>query len=491
MNLFRSRTFRQGSLATAITICGVAVIILICALLTTLSAKMNWSIDMTKEKRFEISKDTIEYIGGLQKNVNIYVLNTEDGFTSIQPVEYTIQANEIIKKYAALSDRINVEYVDIQRNPTFAARFPSELVSPNQILLECTDNGRIARVEIIDLFNIGQNQNSGQTEIRSSKAEQTMTSAILNVASDKQLRAVMLTGHNESSLAAFSETLTKNNYEITTANLITEAEIDPEATVAFLAAPQRDLSEEELRKLDVFLNNGEAYGKTLVYLPSIESAEVTEFPNLMAWLAEWGIGVGESVVFEGDTSRSMMGDFCMALVDYAETEFSARLIEKNLYNMVPYAKPLSVVFEEKSARSVKTLLQFSAKSGVLSADLANRMPTEADMSGPIPALLLGSEVRYDNMTPKQSHVLAAGSLYMLDASVLSTVTYANAEYFLGVIDTLAGREESIRIQDKTISIDTMQITAAQGNTIFLVTVVILPIGLLVFGIVVWMRRRHR
>jgi len=302
----------------------------------------------------------------------------------------------------------------------------------------------------------------------------------------------MLGGHNEDGLIAFVDLLRKNNYEITDANLLTEEVIDPEATVAILASPKRDLTEDELRKLDSFLVNGDAYGKTVMYLTSADAPEITEFPNLAAWLAEWGIGVGESVVFETDPRLTMPTNPHIALVQYGESEYSADLQERSIYPVFAYAKPLSATFAEKGARSVKTLLQFSAQAGVIPVDATETwQPTDADITGPIPALLLSTETRYDNLTPKQSHVIATGSVYSLDAQFLGAVSYANADYYLGLIDALAGREDSVRIKDKTISMQTIEITSAQANTISLFVFILLPVGLLVFGIVVWMRRRHR
>ena len=492
MNLFRSRKFRQGSLATAITAFGVALIILFCVVFSTLANRLDWSLDLTKDKLFEISEDTKVYLSELQRDVNIYVLNTEEGFLAMQPQAYMVQANEVIKKYDSLSARVNVQYIDIQRNPTFVSRFSNNTLRPNQILLECPENGRTSVLEYIDLFNITQNE-YGQSSVRSSKAEQTMTSSILNVTSDKQIRAVMLGGHNEVGLVAFVDLLKKNNYDVTDMNLMTEEGIDPEISVAILAAPQRDLTEDELRKLDRFLQNNDAYGKTLMYLTSGDAPETALFPNLSAWLAEWGIGVGESVVFEMDTQRVLsMVDPMVALVGYAEDEYSADLQKKSIYPAVAYSRPLSVLFESRSAREVKTLLQFSPQSGIVPVDIAaDWRPSEADMVGSIPALIVSTETRYDNLMPKQSNVLVSGAVYSLDAQLLGAVSYANSEYFLGLVDVLAGREESVRIQDKTISMNSIEVTAAQANTIGITLFILLPVALLIFGIVVWMRRRHR
>jgi hypothetical protein len=311
----------------------------------------------------------------------------------------------------------------------------------------------------------------------------------------------VLGGHNEGDLSVFTALLETNNYEVVSQNLLTEEQVDPEAAIALLAMPQRDLTEDELRKLDVFLSNGNNLGKTLFYMASADTADSAGYPNLSAWLGEWGIAVNDGVVFETDPSYmlSPTSPF-VSLVDYAESEYSAAVQAKQLYPAALDARPLEILFPAgaeggfaKGSRSAEVLLQFSASSGVLVGEELPAWPPPAEMlSGPIPTLIKTSETRYDGFNPLTSHVLASGSFYsMINEQILGGVSFANAEYFLGLLNTLAGREDTIAIQDKTISMETMEMTANQQYGIIISVLIVLPLALLVFGIVVWLRRRHR
>jgi len=485
--IFTSRTFRQGSVATMITVLGVVMIIVLTMVLSTLSTRLDWTLDLTPDSIFQISDETRDFLEGLTTDVNIYVLNTEDAFVSSSPREYMLQANEVIRRYGLLSPRVNVHYIDILRDPVFAAAYAELDLRPNQILVVNPHTGNHRVIGHLDLFNIQTGQ--GGMFVTSSRAEQVMTSAILNVTTETQIRVTVLGGYNNGDISAFTAMLEANNYEIVHQNLMVE-EIDPEATVALLVTPQRDLGEESLRRIDRFLNNDNQFGRTLFYIASADQTPMSQMPNLSAWLEEWGIGVGESVVFETDLMRLLaLGDLSLAIVDYAEDEFSAQMRQRQLFPAIMHSRPLVIMHEHRNARATQTLLQFSEMSGIRPMD---RQITEADITGPHPTLVLSTEMRWDGLTPMRSHVLVSGSHHSLDSIFLGHVNYANGDYFLTVLDSLAGREDTtVRIRDRTISITMMPMTLAQMNAIAAAVLIILPLSLLNFGILVWWRRRHK
>ena len=491
MNIFKRRAFRQGAFATAVTILGVVMILVLNFVFSTLSAHFNWRVDLTEDRMFEITQESIDFLAALDKDVNIFVLNSEDNFVNAaQP--FTFQANEVIRKYEFFGARVNLEYVDIVRNPTFVANFADLNLMPNQILIESPQTGRHKVIGFHDLFNIVTGQ-GGQTTVRSSRAEQVMTSAILNVTSDEQVRVSVLGGYNQSDIPAFINLLEMNNYEIIHENLFTVEDIDPDATIALLISPARDISEDDLRKLDRFLNNNNEYGRTLFFVTGAHQTPMSQKPNLSAWLAEWGIAVGDSVLFEMDFSyRFLLDDPFIALVNFSHNEIAFELSQtvraQNLLAASFYSNPLSILFTEQGVRNVSPLLQTTELSGIFPE---HGEITEDDFTGPHPVLVLSTMTRFQGMERLNSHVLVSGSLASFSPVVLGEVNFANSEYFLEIMNTLAGREDTVRIQDKTFSIATIQTTLTQARIINIFFIILLPVGLLASGIVVWLIRRHR
>jgi hypothetical protein len=482
-NIFNGRNFRYGIVSVVITVTVILFIVLLNAVLTFLFKKYPLNIDLTENQVFRISKDTEEFLAALDQDVVIYVMNSESRFTASAPQDYFMQANEVIHKYAQYSSRIRLEYVDLVRNPDFASRYPGEQLNVNDVLVASGD--KYKALASSDLFNIRSSYYGSY--VTSSKAEQAMTSALLNITSGKQTLAAVITGHNEQDLGAFLELLRLNSYETTEVNLFT-GEVPPEVSALILAAPERDLSPEELRKLDAFLEGGD--NRLLFYLASVSQPAL---PNLGEYLSEWGIAVNSGVVFENDSQRLISPSPYIALVDYAESEYSKNMVQKDLLTVMPQSRPLRALFEQARYRKLTTLLKFSPSSGVRPADAPNDwVPNSLQMAGNVPALLLSSQFR-NNVDGDLVHayVLVCGSTLAVDGSILGSPNIANSGYFLDLLGALSGRQDQIYIQDKTVSFAELGANVLQIMVIAAVFTALLPLAVLGAGIVVWFRRRHK
>jgi hypothetical protein len=481
--IFKRRSFRHGIVSTLITALVILILVMLNAGLDMVFKKYPLNIDLTEDQIFEISGDTRDFLSRLDKDVEIYILNTEDQFAASSPVDYFVQANEVIRKYAQLSPRIRLTYLDLLRNPDFGSRYPDLSLKVNDILLVSGERSRV--LSSSDLFNI-RNSMYGQY-VMSSKAEQAMTSALLNITGDDTIFVKVIGGHGEDDISPFTELLSLNVYDVGSLNLFTE-DIPGDTSLVILAAPDRDLSEEELQKLDSFLASGN--NKNLFYFAS---ADQSALPNLEAFLDEWGIAVDDGVAFETDQSRIFGNSVYISFADYGEEEFSKNVSERGLYAVIPQSRPLRQVYEAERYRSVSALLRLSPGSGIRPGGTgADWSPTAEDMGGNVPVLLLSRSLRTGlSDSSERANVLVCGSTLALNSSILGSPNIANSAYFLDLTGRLTGRDIGIRIEDKTIGFSELGITIGKLIVIAAIFVVLLPLAILVTGIVVWLRRRHK
>ncbi|MDR1949477.1 MAG: GldG family protein, partial [Spirochaetaceae bacterium] len=426
--LFKRRTFRYGIVSTVITVLVILIVVMLNAGLTLVFRKYPLNIDLTEDRIFEISGETRDFLDRLDRDVDIYILNTEDRFTASSPTNYFVQANEVIRKYSQLSPHIRLTYLDLLRNPDFGSRYPALSLKVNDILL--VSGGRNRVLGSADLFNI-QSSAYGQY-IMSSRAEQTMTSALLNITGEDTVTVTVIGGHGEEDIDPFTELLSLNAYELRTLNLITE-NIPTDASLVILAAPVRDLSEEELRKLDDYLAGGN--NKNLFYFAS---AGQPPLPNLDSFLGEWGIAVDEGVAFETNMARMLSNSAYISFADYGEAQFAKNTAEKGLYPVIPQSRPLRPVYEAERYRSVTTLLRLSPNSGVRPAGAGDDwVPVPEDMQGNVPVALLSRSLRTGlSGTTERANVLVCGSVLALNSSILGSPNIANSAYFLDLTGSL-------------------------------------------------------
>jgi hypothetical protein len=489
---FEKRNLRYGFVSVCITLVVIAAIVLFNVVLTALFKKYPLDIDLTEDRIFEISAETIGFLGELDQDVDIYVLNTESSFITGSPAEYFIQANEVIRKYSQYSPRVRLEYVDLIRNPDFPSRFPGTDAVINDILI--VSEGRSRKLSPRDLFNI-QTSYYG-SYISSSKAEQAMTSALLGVTSKKSSLAVVIGGHGELDVGAFTELLKMNVWEVLTINTITEA-IPPEASLLILAAPDRDLSTGELANIDSFLEGGNR--RIFFYLSSLsqpgqsnQSGEPS-LPNLDAFLAEWGLASDSGIVFETDGGRIIGDSPYLSFADFVEDDYSKPAIAKGLYPVLPQSRPLRLVYETQRYRKTQVLIRSSPSAGIRPPEAPlDWSPSARDLKADIPLLALSSSTR-NNVEGDivRAYVLACGSAAAWNPSILGNINIANSGYFLDLLGRLAGREDQIYIEDKTLGFSNLNITGLQVVVLALIFIVLVPLAVLVTGIVVWLRRRHR
>ncbi|MGN0666414.1 MAG: Gldg family protein, partial [Huintestinicola sp.] len=324
---FRRRKLKYGSVATAITLIVIAVVVMVNVIVNLASDRVNMSIDLTPGGTFEISQETKDYLDSINEPVEIVCLSDELTFQTSNYI-YFKQAYEVLKKYSIYSDNVTVKYVDMTKDPTYANKFSSMYsgeISEYSIVVQ--SNKRIKVLAIMDLYNVEMNYYTFSQEVKSTKAEQELTSAIMYVTDPDPLHAVVFRSETQgSSYDNVMNMLTANGIEVTEIDPLIE--VIPEGTdIVVINAPMNDYDPDTVDKLYNFLDNGGKLGKNLIYIADYSQKTTS---NIDAFLAEWGISVDEGIVGDMD-SNNVMGQSPYTIRDYiTENDFSNNVPEISL-----------------------------------------------------------------------------------------------------------------------------------------------------------------
>lgn len=484
--LFNARNGLRGLYAIVAVIAFVLVIVLN-IVMGMLADRYPMNIDLTSDKLFELGGETLDYIASIDEEVSIQVLATEEKF--VNTTVYNAQANEIMRQFARCSDNIEISYIDYVANPTFASQFPDFTLKEGDVIVSSGDRDRQVKTE--ELFNYTYTQ-SGGLSIASSRAEEAILSAILYVVSDELTTVAAIEGHGESGGDAFLELLGDNNYDVSTTNLMLGG-LSDEVDVALIVAPTSDYTAEEIDILSDFLENGGEYGKTLLYFAG---ADQPELPNLEAFLAEWGIAVGDGLVFETDQSRAYSTQPFYAITDYAEENYSSLLKDRSIPVLVPVCRPLETLYSFMENYSTTVLLSFGESVGVRPSDAgADFTAKDAEIWGPIPAVVMSSYRLMDSSNSTKelasSHVIVSGSTDILADYTIYNTSFANASYLVTVLNELCDREGMIAVTPKSIVGSALNLDMNTTDTIGMIFIAVVPLVLLAFGLAVWLVRRHK
>lgn len=463
-------------ISSTTTLLIVAALVLVNILTVYITDRYPVTIDLTPQKAFQLTEQSQNYLADLAKPISIQVMTSEEDFVS--GGEYYVQANTVLKQYEKYSDNITLEYIDLLATPSLASQY--EDVSIGDIIV--TSGKRTQTLSAYDLFNIQSGSYYGNY-ITSSKAEQAMTSAIMNVTSETQVKASVLTGHGEQYPDGFVQLLGQNNFEVTPVSPATEA-LPEDADVLIWVAPVNDPDQEVLDKLDAYLS--EKSGRTLLYFADTTQPEL---PRLEGFLNKWGISVPLSSVIETDNRKIINVNPYFSTTQIENPTLTDTMTDRSIPLTLPFARPLETVFETNMEISTEVLLESSDTSALVAYDL-NEEELEnwtAEEYGPFVLAILSRKSFGEEQT---SQIAAYGSSVSLSDSLLSSGSFSNADYYLSALNTLTHRENVISIQPKTLGGQELGLNTAQVFTIGLIFMIAVPIATLGCGLYLWFKRRN-
>ncbi len=491
------KKLKYGTAAIVITAVVVAIVILLNVVLAVFSESYNMNFDLTPNKDFEISQETKDYLATLTENVEICTTVDELAFKTSGSLYYR-QAYEVLKKYEFNSDRITVNFVDMTTNPTYVEKYKQYYdgtIGDSSIIIFNEDTKRIRVLSTSDLFNTEVNYYYFQEEIVSSKAEQTLTSAIMYITDPEPKTAIYLNVATQSAVGENVQSLLEaNGFDLVTVDPLAE-EIPADADLLVLNAPMNDLAPETIDKLYAFMENGGNYGKNMIYLASMYQNET---PNIDAFLAEWGIAVGQGVLSDSNQQNILSGTSGYGFASYiTENEYTGGIAADNLSAPVLsyYARPIELRFEYSGNVSTIPLLSTSETGFVLTSEIMQEyqstgiMPNIEEKS--VPMIALSNKYTFIDNEQVLSNLVVFGSDEMLNASFTETTYYNNGDYFVSIVNKISGKENGVYIVEKDLTGETFQITEAQVKTLRVVIMFVLPAAVAAVGIIVWLKRRHK
>ncbi|MBQ9208021.1 MAG: Gldg family protein [Oscillospiraceae bacterium] len=486
------RKWKYGSVATAVTVVVVALVVLFNVVVNLLSEKIDMSVDLTKNGTFEISQETMDYLATVNEPVEIVCMSDENTFKTSNYVYYK-QAYEVLRKYTIYSDNVSLKFVDMVKNPTYADRYKSMYKGEiDAYSIVVSSSKRIRVIAIQDLYNTEMNYNTFSQQVVSSNAEQELTSAIMYVTDPDPLQAVVF--NSETAGTSYDNVMALLN-----ANGIDTTEIDPlsqeipeDADIIVINAPLNDYDDSIIDSIYSFLDNGGRLGRNLIYIADYSQKSMK---NMETLLSEWGIGIGDGVVGDMDTANLQTQNYYIVRDYIKEGDYTLNVASFDLPVIDYQSRPLTLLFDNADTRSTVALLQTADTGFVFTEEM--REAAERGENGDIDngvqtTWALGRKYMFDeNNQAHYSNVLVIGSSETLDESMTSTTYFNNGDYFISILNSMTGKNTGISLVAKDLTSETFDIDNSKVSTGFTVFVIVLPLVVLVIGVVVFIRRRTK
>ena len=525
------KAIKFGALSTVITAAFLAAVIMVNLIATILVDRFNIRFDLTNEAIFTLDDKTKDILSKLETGVDIYVTLDEVYFTQSSDsrdkhVKYLLDEFELGSK-----GNISVTYdSELINNQDFIGSFSYINLKSGDIVVVSRnqpDDGKITNYRRFSLDDCFTQTTYSSYTYDISKVENNILAAIKYLNQDEIVTVAYTTGHDEIDVDESLSSLIKSNvFDTSSVNLqmlaseyyaaeATDGEAEEEEeeeiltpeeklaqiSVIVIYCPKRDFSEEELSMLDIYLENGERLGKGLMVF---FEATTPELPNLEAFLAEWGVTVGDGMIY--DEERNYMGTGAAPRV-YMSTQVNSDIpvFSNELYNSIadaklnicaPVCRPLYIVdgygydSENKTGGTYgiityKAITSFNTSTIMVLGEEDTEQKPASHIVGTVSV-----KQRVIDSSALYSSVSVFGTNEFVTEQMLTNSVFANDQVFVELLNYQAQRDTGIIISAEDITTATLTVTATQTFIIIGVFVVTLPLLAIIMAVVVFIRRRH-
>ena len=427
-------------------------------------------IDLTEEKLYSLTDQSVEFVKNIKEDVTIYVIVQKEA--ADQTLAQTLQ------RYDDLSDHITVEYIDPNMNPTFHTKYTSENISLNSLIVVGEKRSKVID-HYYDIYEYTVDYTTYTTTTTGYDGEGQITSALAYVTSDDMPKVYMVEGHGELTLSeTFAAALDKENVEYETINLLKNDAVPEDAACLIIMSPGSDFSEDDKNKVIDYLNKG---GKVIVNTAYVENP----MPNFEAILEYAGIQLVDGLVVEGNYEYYYQSPFYL-LPDMGSSYTDG--IAGYAYVFAPFAQSLQ--YETTTEGVIYTDILLTSEDAYVKTNLgeATDYVMEAgDLPGPhVLAVEAVKALENDEAT-----MVVYGCAELFTDAANQMVSGANQVLFTNTVSRFVNHESSVSIPVKAYEVSALILAQKDILVLEIATIIVLPLACLGIGFVVWFKRRKK
>lgn len=454
----------------------VSGIIMAIALTVAVNLGLNYvpeqysSFDLTENRLYALTEETKAFLTGLSEDVTIYVLAEEGAGDA--------DLEKTLERMKDQSAHVRVSYVSPSKNPNFYQNYTQEPPVSNSLIVEGEKRSRVVSFEDIYTYEMDYATYSYQTT--GYDGEGQIVSAIAYVTTEDMPVFYAVGGHGELELEdKFLNGMEKENVSCEQLMLYSVDEIPEDAQGVILNAPTGDYSEDDADKVIDYLKKG---GDALI-ISTITEEEMTNFKRILDF---YGISEVEGTIVEQDRSFYYQNPYY--LFPNIEPAGVTETLADGLV-FAPFSRGLS--YDDSLDEMVYTPLLTTSSSAFSKTDITDSSDYSKgadDIDGPFAVSVEVEKVTEDGNV---SHAFVVGGESLFTSLADDMAPGNNVKLFSSMISNLAEHESSVAIPVKSLSMPNLVFKAQTAYIAAILCVVVIPLGTLVTGLVIWLKRRRR
>ncbi|HZV99590.1 MAG TPA: GldG family protein [Methylophilaceae bacterium] len=425
-------------------------------LLGFLSHEYHVSRDITQSNRNTLTEGSVNVLKQMKGPVNITVYVSQDD-------QYRKTINDFVSRYQRTKPDIKVTFINPAEHPKLAQ-----------------EEGIKAEGELVVEYE------KRSEHLAPPYVEQDMTNLLVRLSRSNKRAVMYLDGHGERNLIGlknhdlgeFGKQLEKKGFKLANPDLTIAQGVPTNGAMLVIASPQVDISEVEANKIKTYLEGG----GNLLWL--LDDEKMHGLQSVAEYL---GLEVTPGIVV--DLSSAQYG--ADSKVAFASA-YGEHAITKNfmLRTLFPEARKVEAHGNDENGWKVSHLVEVAPNGWLETGKLDSKVSFDdkKDIRGPINVAVALERV----YGKKGQRVVIVGNGNFLSNTFIANG--GNLDLGINIVNWLAGDDSLITIQPKPLKDVNVIIPSDTGGRIMAALIffgfrLVLPIGLLVAGVVIWWKRR--
>ena len=438
----------------------ILIVIAAVVVANVLADRYNKSYDTTANKRYSLSEQTAKIVKGLKQNAVITYFNQSTRFRD---------GKDLLDQYANLSPRVQVKYVDPDKDP------------------------EVAREAGIRSFGTAVVQVGAKHEEAKSMTEEGVTGAFIRDLKSNTRTVCFASGSGEhqlddserEGLSHFKDLLAKDSYESKSVDLLSKAEVPGDCTTLIVAGPTKNYEQPEVDAIKKYVESG---GRAFFMMDpplKLGHEEIGDNDALANLLESWGVTLNKDLILDLNPLGQIAGlGPQVALV----TTYGSQPIVDQLRGTAtgfPLARSLDIKNTDKT--NVQKLFDSSSTSFATS-NLSSPEVNIKDPKNKKGPLTLAAAGTYN--TGKEN---SQGRFVVVGSSTWAANRFigfnGNDDLASNAVNWLASDEDLISIRPKAPEDRRITMTGRQLSWVRAVSQFALPLVVVIMGVGVWWKRR--
>ena len=445
----------------------VIAIVIVFNMIINLIPENKRQFDISSSNIYEISSKSKKIINKVDHDVTFYVLAEKSSTDK--------RIKTFINKYASLSDKIHIKWIDPVLHPSALTKYGTE---ENNIVISCKKTNRTTTVSFDDILVSSASYYSTSSSASSFDGDGQLTSALNYVTSDKEYKAYYTSGHGESSLSSeVTSLLTKSRVSTSDLLLMTTTSIPDDCDLLIIDGATSDFTKDEVKLLSSYLKKG---GKVVTLLAQTNKS----MKNLYGLLKDYGLTVQSGYI--ADTERSYQGNYYYLIPNLSVSGDMASGISSNSVMMIN-SKGMTQSTPARDSISTDSFMTTSSNGYAVTEKKQTQGTYVLGATSTESVKVKNSKGK---KVTKESRLTVYGSNMLIEEQITSSFSsLENLTLFTNSVTASLDNADNVSISPKSLEVSYN--TIAHPGPFSILVVFVIPVGLILGGFIVWFRRRRR